>query len=80
MVMSSPMNGTPAPADPPAFSLTSDVIVDGELLRFGFDGDIRKQAELVSWIVGHGFAVAEVNMHKKSLEDVFLQVTEGLVQ
>ena len=27
-----------------------------------------------------GFEIAEVTSHRKSLEDVFLQVTEGLVQ
>ncbi|SMP74816.1 ABC-2 type transport system ATP-binding protein [Neorhodopirellula lusitana] len=58
----------------------ADVIVDGELVRFEFEGDTRAQAELVSWLVNQGFAIAEVTAHKKSLEDVFLQVTEGLVQ
>lgn len=56
------------------------VIVDGELVRFEFEGDVRAQAELVAWLVGQGFAIAEVQSHRKSLEDVFLQVTEGLVQ
>ena len=56
------------------------IIVDGELVRFEFEGDNRAQAELVAWLVGQGFMVAEVSAHKKSLEDVFLQVTEGLVQ
>ncbi len=58
----------------------SGVIVDGELVRFEFVGDIRGQAELVAHLVGQGFHVAEIESHKKSLEDVFLQVTEGLVQ
>ncbi len=58
----------------------TDVLVDGELVRFSFDGELRDQAELVAWLVGEGFAVAEVTSHKKSLEDVFLHVTEGLVQ
>lgn len=56
------------------------IIVDGELIRFEFEGDVRGQADLVAWLVGEGYAIAEVNSHKKSLEDVFLQVTEGLVQ
>ena len=55
-------------------------IVDGELIRFAFDGDHTGQAELVTWLVGEGFSIAEVSSHQKSLEDVFLQVTEGLVQ
>lgn len=56
------------------------IIVDGELIRFEFEGDVQDQAKLVAWLVGQGFAIAEVHSHKKSLEDVFLQVTEGLVQ
>lgn len=56
------------------------IVVDGELIRFEFEGDVRDQAELVAWLVGQGFAIAEVQSHRKSLEDVFLQVTEGLVQ
>ncbi len=55
-------------------------IVDGELLRFEFAGDVNDQAALVGWLVGQGYSVAEVTSHKKSLEDVFLHVTEGLVQ
>ena len=55
-------------------------LVDGELLRFEFTGEAKDQAELVAWLVGRGYEVVEVVSHKKSLEDVFLQVTEGLVQ
>nr|WP_236624905.1 ABC transporter ATP-binding protein [Rhodopirellula sp. SWK7] len=67
--------------DPDAAThVLGDIILDGELLRFGFEGELRDQAELVAWLVGQGYAVAEVTSHRKSLEDVFLQVTEGLVQ
>ncbi len=55
-------------------------IVDGELIRFEFAGDMPAQAKVVTRMINAGFAVAEVTSHKKSLEDVFLQVTEGLVQ
>ncbi|QDT11503.1 ABC transporter ATP-binding protein [Planctomycetes bacterium K23_9] len=55
-------------------------LVDGDLIRFEFDGDETGQADLVTWLVGQGYAVAEITAHQKSLEDVFLQVTEGLVQ
>ena len=58
----------------------SNVIVDGELLRFEFTGEIEDQAKLVAELVAHQFAVVEIMSHKKSLEDVFLQVTKGLVQ
>lgn len=66
--------------DTPASHVLGNPIVDGELLRFGFAGGIREQSELVAWLVARNFAVAEVASHRKSLEDVFLQVTEGLVQ
>ncbi len=55
-------------------------IVDGELVRFEFHGDTKDQAKLVAWLVDQEFLIAEVVSHKKSLEDVFLQVTEGKVQ
>ncbi len=63
-----------------AIESVSNVILDGELVRFAFAGELRDQASLVAQLVGEGFAIAEVTSHKKSLEDVFLQVTEGLVQ
>lgn len=56
------------------------VTVEGELLRIEFTGDMRAQAELVTGLVKAGCLVAEARAHSKSLEDVFLQVTEGLVQ
>jgi len=56
------------------------LVVDGQLLHFEFAGDAHDQAALVAQLVGQGYQVAEVHSHKKSLEDVFLQVTEGLVQ
>ncbi len=72
-------------ADEAAKTLRGDLIVnppivDGELIRFEFAGDAEAQAKIVARLVNAGFAVAEVTSHKKSLEDVFLQVTEGLVQ
>ena len=57
-----------------------NVLVDGDLLRFEFAGEPKDQAAIIGWLVGEGFEIVEVTSHKKSLEDVFLQVTEGLVQ
>ena len=57
-----------------------DLLVDGELVKFGFTGDAQTQAAIVTHLVGAKFQVAEVSAEKKSLEDIFLQVTEGLVQ
>jgi ABC-2 type transport system ATP-binding protein len=62
----------PLSTDPP--------IIDGQLVRFGFSGELADQAAIVAHLVRDGFDVAEVSAKKKSLEDVFLQVTEGLVQ
>ena len=57
-----------------------EVVIDGELIRFEFAGDMKDQAELLAFLVARGFPVAECTSHRKSLEDVFLQVTQGLVQ
>jgi ABC-2 type transport system ATP-binding protein len=56
------------------------VSVEGTMLRIEFTGDARAQAELVTKLVQHGCLIVEARSHSKSLEDVFLQVTEGLVQ
>lgn len=55
-------------------------VVDGNLVRFEFHGDVIDQAQLVTQLVQQGCQIAEVTSHQKSLEDVFLHVTEGLVQ
>ena len=55
-------------------------IVDGELVRLEFHGEARAQAQLLAWLIDQGYLVTEISSHKKSLEDVFLQVTEGKVQ
>lgn len=61
-------------------SEVGQIRMDGQCLRFAFAGDLQDQANLVAWLVREGFQVAEVQSRKKSLEDVFLHVTEGLVQ
>lgn len=63
-----------------SFDSIDPPIVDGDMIRFGFSGELEDQADLVANLVEQGFRVAEVSSHKRSLEDVFLQVTEGLVQ
>jgi len=57
-----------------------NLIVDGQLVRMEFSGEMSAQAALVKELVVAGFEIAEVTARTKSLEDVFLQVTEGLVQ
>ena len=57
-----------------------EVLADGHHLSFELDGDDEVQATIISRLVEAGQRVIEVSSRKKSLEDVFLQVTEGLVQ
>ena len=56
------------------------IIADGDLLRFEFKGDLNQQASFIRWLIEEEIEIAEVKSHQKSLEDVFLSVTEGLVQ
>lgn len=56
------------------------LIVDGELLRFQYEGDVTDQANLLAALIESGASIAEFSSHARSLEDVFMQVTEGLVQ
>ena len=76
--------GKDDPQDPdgllPDVANADQILSDGPCLRFAFSGDLHDQANLVALLVREGFQVAEVQSRKKSLEDVFLHVTEGLVQ
>lgn len=58
----------------------ANLVVDGQLVRLEFAGEAAAQAALVRDLVMADFEIAEVTARTKSLEDVFLQVTEGLVQ
>jgi len=58
----------------------NEVVVDNDRLRIEFTGDLHSQAELISMLASKGCLIAEARSHSKSLEDVFLKVTEGLVQ
>ena len=53
---------------------------DGRLVRFLHAGDPPAQAELLRAIIEAGFRVVAFGARRQSLEDVFMQVTEGLVQ
>jgi ABC-2 type transport system ATP-binding protein len=54
--------------------------LDGELATFSHAGDLESEAALLKAIVESGFPVVEFGAQVKSLEDVFLHVTEGRVQ
>jgi ABC-2 type transport system ATP-binding protein len=58
----------------------ADLQLDGELATFSHAGDRESEAALLREMVGAGFAVVEFGVRHKSLEDVFLHVTEGRVQ
>jgi ABC-2 type transport system ATP-binding protein len=57
-----------------------DLKVDGERAVFHHLGDRESEASLLREIVEAGFPVVEFGAQHKTLEDVFLHVTEGIVQ
>ena len=57
-----------------------DLQMDGDLAMFSHAGDRESEAALLRAIVEAGFPVVEFGAQHKSLEDVFLHVTEGRVQ
>ena len=57
-----------------------DVTVDSGLVTFTHDGGREEQSVLLRQIVEAGFDLLEFASKTKSLEDVFLHVTEGRVQ
>jgi ABC-2 type transport system ATP-binding protein len=54
--------------------------INGDLARFVHDGTIETDADLLREMVQAGFRIASFGSQAKTLEDVFMQVTEGLVQ
>ena len=52
----------------------------GNEIRFVHDGDRKSEAEFLKAMVGYGFPIVSFGCEPISLEDVFMQVTEGLVQ
>jgi ABC-2 type transport system ATP-binding protein len=58
----------------------SDLRIEGDLAVFSLSGDREAEAALLRAIVQADFPVVEFGAKHKSLEDVFLHVTEGRVQ
>ena len=54
--------------------------MNGELAIFEHAGDQESEARLLRELIEAGFSVVEFGAQHKSLEDVFLHVTEGRVQ
>jgi ABC-2 type transport system ATP-binding protein len=57
-----------------------DVKIEDEVATFSHAGDRESEAALLKAMIEAGFAVVEFGARHKSLEDVFLHVTEGRVQ
>ena len=57
-----------------------DVHRSGETIEFRHEGDQEVEADLLRQLVTAGFRVAAFGSRTESLEDVFMRVTEGLVQ
>jgi ABC-2 type transport system ATP-binding protein len=57
-----------------------DIKIDGDTAIFAHDGDETSEADLLRDMIAAGFRVAAFGSHQQSLEDVFMQVTAGLVQ
>jgi ABC-2 type transport system ATP-binding protein len=58
----------------------SELRMEGDLAVFNHSGDRAAEAALLREMVQSGFPVVEFGAKHKSLEDVFLHVTEGRVQ
>ena len=54
--------------------------IEGDILTFAHEGDENSEAELLREMIAAGFRVAAFGSRQRSLEDVFMQVTAGLVQ
>lgn len=58
----------------------SQVEQEGSDVRFLHAGDRQSEADLLRAMIQAGYAVAAFGARRHSLEDVFMQVTKGLVQ
>ncbi len=57
-----------------------NIVVDGQIVKFTHTGNRSTEAKILRQIINAGFEVAEFGSHTRSLEDVFMQVTKGMVQ
>jgi ABC-2 type transport system ATP-binding protein len=58
----------------------SNVKTNDIAIYFSHQGDRRNEAAILRAMIEAGFEVAEFRSHERSLEDVFMNVTQGLVQ
>ena len=59
---------------------TRDVRIDGQLVHFTHGGSRSDEAQLLRKLIEANFEIAEFRSRQKSLEDVFMEVTQGVVQ
>jgi ABC-2 type transport system ATP-binding protein len=57
-----------------------EIQADGEQVGFAHDGDEQSEADLLKSMIAADFRVVAFGSKAKTLEEVFMQVTEGLVQ
>ncbi|MBN2473305.1 MAG: ABC transporter ATP-binding protein [Pirellulales bacterium] len=58
----------------------SQLQVNGEAVRFLHAGNLEAEADLLRAMIEAGFRVVAFGSKRQTLEDVFMQVTQGLVQ
>jgi ABC-2 type transport system ATP-binding protein len=57
-----------------------DLVVKDEHVFFSHHGDRHNEAQILRQMIEAGFEVAEFRSEERSLEDVFMHVTQGTVQ
>jgi ABC-2 type transport system ATP-binding protein len=58
----------------------SDVMVDGQTVTFGFSADDTALTHLLAHLVAQGLPVLSFTEEQGNIEDLFMQLTEGIVQ
>ena len=58
----------------------TEIHAEGERLRFLYAGEPEAEAQLLRAMILAGFRVIAFGTRRRSLEDVFMQVTQGFVQ
>ena len=58
----------------------STITLDGQMVRFVHEVNAEAEADLLRAMVEAGFRVSAFGARRQTLEDVFMQVTQGLVQ
>ena len=62
------------------YDFVQDVSFDDKLLRFAINGGDEHQSQVLRELIGSNVDVIEYRAQDESLEDVFLQITQGRVQ